>query len=306
MPTPMTFEGWIVPATRLGISSNGRISIHEYRWIKGGNIEDHGRGLYTFRVAATFTNDTRFKPLLFPDQLAQLRALYDARTVGSLVLPDIGRVLCRITEWDEDQDYANRNSAVANISFLEDEGNRFLPAAISAATKAGFYDACQKWIALVDAKRPANPEDLLRADIVEPEAKAFDLFNQISEAGNSILAIRDQANLLSELLASKVMTITGLFEDANRTRFFDNPMNFELLYALKELWAATIALAQLDPVEGGTLRKYRVTRVSTITQVAAAIYAGDTSKSRDLLGLNDFADAMAIPAGTEVTYLQAA
>jgi prophage DNA circulation protein len=301
----ITFDDWVIPATRLSISSNGRISIHEYRWIRGGKIEDHGRGLYSFRVNATFTTDPRYRPALYPDTVSQLRALYESRKVGTLALPDIGRVLCRISEWDQDQQFpgGRPTSAEVSLSFLEDDGNRFLPVTTTQATQAGFADATAKWTKFVSDNHPDPafaPVDLKGLQ----KKKAFDVFDQISAVANAILGIRDQLNLASELLASKIDSLTNLLEEADRGAWLNDPMNFEFVYALKALWSATLQLANDKPA-GTEIRTYRVTRTSSVSQVSYAIY-GDTTRARDLLGLNDFPDAMAIPAGTSVTYLQEA
>jgi prophage DNA circulation protein len=307
MATDITFENWVIPATRLGIGSDCRVAIHEYRFVKGGSIEDHGRGLYTFRMNATFTNDPRYRPALYPDQLSQLRALYDSRKIGTLVLPDIGRVLCRIVQCDSEQEFRNPNSADVSIAFLEDLGNRFLPVVTSAATQAGFQDSAQKWASLVDSKRPEQYESTASPDVQSQQKRAFDLFDQLTNAANAIIGIRDQIQLQNELLAAKIQGFRSLLEEVDHALWLNDPMNFEFVYALKDLWAATLALANEPQQQGqqGLPRTYKVQRTSTVTQISAAIY-GDTSRARDLLGLNDFPDAMAIPAGTDVLYLQAA
>ncbi len=295
------FEGWILPATRQSISSSAKMTVHEYRWRQGGTAEDHGRGLYTFRYSCLFTNDKRFSPPLYPDALNALRRLYELRAVGTLELPDIGRVPCRLIEWSEDQQGGFATSAEASLAFLEEDGHRFLGAAIDPSKVQTLRTATDKWTAVVESKRPAQAVTPV-PDIRSSEARAFDLFDQITEAANTLIAFRDQQQLFGELLQTKIDGMLSLFRDADRAMWLDDPDNWEVVYAMKELWAATIEAGKTPQDDRGEPRVHLVQQTSTVMQVSNEIY-GSTARAGDLLALNNFREAMAIPAGTRVIYL---
>lgn len=286
----------------MAIASSGRIEVHEYRWTSGGKTEDHGHKLYTFRFSAVFTNDKRYKPPLFPDTLNGLRALFAERRIGELVIPDVGKVLCKISDWSERHEGDKRRSATADIEFLEEESNRFLAASSSQIQTSALQAKTDQWAAIVKNTKTQTAPTFQNVDFTTPDERAFDLFDQITGAANQLLAFRDQSLLYSELLASKIDSLTGMLREANSLTFFNNPMKSDVLFALKELWAATLEIARVKENDAGAPKKYTVVQTMTVSQVAAAIY-GSTERAGDLLGLNDFPDAMRITAGTRVTYL---
>lgn len=290
-----SFESVQCPFTSMSITSGSRMSTHEYRWIKGGVDEDHGRTLYDFSVDAVFHDDKRFSPPLFPDALDSLRGHFNARTVGVLVVPHIGRVKCRIKDWSETLDGGNRSGATAKIVFREHETNRFINATATKVSASSYQNSLDSWALAAENLRRDFELSLI------PESDA-DLFDQITAAANSVLAFRDQGSLVGELIGSKIQSLVNLFYEAESTVSFNNPMNYDAIFAMKDLWAATVGLIESPATGSSEPRVYTTERTMSVMDIADRVH-GSTEYANEILGLNNFQDAMAVPAGTRVIYL---
>lgn len=299
------FEGWLVPYVSIDIRATRRLAHHYYRWISAASNEDQGRTLYTFQLNATFQDDPRFRPPLFPDTLNALREHFNAGTVGTLVIPHIGPVLCRISSWDESGSGAMTGGFNVNIGFVEEEGNRFLP--VSTAVNASALEASSAALKAVRAEVLPDPpvQDNAPAELLpDNESRARDLFDVITGAADQITGLRDQSLLHGELVESKLALLTGKCREAVQSlRWLADPMNHGALAAVYDVWAAATDMVS-SPANSEAIRPkvFIVDRQMTIMQVSQRIYS-TTDRGGDILGLNDIPDAMAIPAGTQLRYL---
>ena len=131
----------------------------------------------------------------------------------------------------------------------------------------------------------------------------LNVFDKIQAAVDSVLAIRDTADMYSQLAAAKVLALADILRETDRTLTqLQDPLNHELLEALKVLWAQTNELAK-NVIERQASIQTSVTpgRVMTIQEVSSFIY-GVSTHAMDLLSLNEFPDALAIPGNTSVRY----
>lgn len=275
--------------TKMAITGQQEIEIHRYRFIKGGKIETHKRSLWSFDLDLTFQYGhyvSGFNAPMFPDVLNQLRNHFQNEHVDVLTVPHVGRVLTIITEWNERIDGASIAGAEVSAKFLEHGTTAFGENELTSINSLSYSSKIESLRRAVN-KLPRKPG----------------LLDQILEAAGQILAIRDQALLRLDLISARIASFRGLVDEADRTLSeLDNPDNFAIIHELLALLAATYDLIARPQAAIIRPKTYVVDQTSTIMEVADHIY-GDPSRSRDLLQLNQFDDAMAIKAGTRVIYL---
>jgi hypothetical protein len=298
------FDGWRVPVIDMDIRSSRRRTIHEYRGIDGGATEDLGRGIYTFQISTTFQADPRFSPPLWPDTMNALRGLYNAGRVGTLVVPHIGDVRCKIVDWSERFDGSVVSGFTGTISFEEDEANRFLPQGVQV-TAAALESTVEAFKAAFDEALPAveEPANAPLELVPTAESRARGLFETIADVADQILAIKDQVELSGELIASRLDFFKRLMKQASETLpWLDDPENHEVLYALRDMQAAAIDAEERRGEELVRPQVFVVDREMTLMQASTRIF-GTTDRGRDILGLNDIPNAMRIQPGHRLLYL---
>lgn len=283
------FLGVPMPMISLSISGERAIEIHKYRFTAGGKIEDHKRSLWAFTVEATFQTGHRvagFDRAMFPDALNILRGFFQNGSIGPLTIPHIGQVFVITREWSESTTGVSTTGANVTARFLEYGSSAFDQNRLQDIASVSFDSKLSK---LAEQVR-ALPDPL-------------GLFDQIFDAANQIIALRDQTLAQFDLAAARIDSLTGLLIEADRTiELFDDPTHFILLEAFQDLWAATVDLVSSPQARVVRPRKFVVDETMTVMEVSQRVY-GSNDRARDILELNQFDDAMRIPAGTTVLYL---
>ncbi len=308
----MSFGGIPIAWDRIEIRSSLRKHVHEYRHTPGGQIEKQGRTLYTITVSGIF--DTEIEPpayndgiVNYPDALIAARMKYENETTDDLVIPTVGTIKACITEWTQTADVRVRSGERVTLVFLEDQADRFLPDGIAETlTSSSLKSTAETLIESITNPAPDAPvnDDGLA---IKPELEGIPgtngFFSQLNNAINSVLAIRDTGDMYSNLVAGKIEGIALLCREMDRTwAGFEDPRNWPILQALKNVWWAAEQLAGnvRDSVES-PIKTYRVPHRMTITEVSTAVY-GRTDFGFDILGLNVVEDAFDIRAGTALRY----
>lgn len=274
---------------KIAVRSSLRKHVHEYRHTPGGALEKQGRTVYTIRVSGHFDEALNAKRKFgnYPENLASIRQMFENEQTDDLYIPTYGTIQACITEFSSDADPERQRSGEAvELEFTEDQSQRFLVDSVFVdldssgleAASAGILDTATK------LNVPTN------------------LFDAITGAVDQVIAIRDQAEIYPQLVAGKLLYVASLCSEADRTLdTLKDPMNHTLLEALKVLWASVSELAKNVTEFSGAIQTYSVPQVMTIQQVSNAIY-GRSDRAFDLLSLNEFSDALAIPAGSQVRY----
>lgn len=282
----VSFGGIRIPTLTYTFHASARLRTHTYRKVPGGRNEKGARGLYESRVSAAFHQSGPGKGAPpWPDNLFALRDMFDRQESAILVLPTIGNIKCTITDFESTFSAKVRSGEDASILFLEDEDNGFE----RVLQLDDFRDLAGKAAKLetVAAGLPERPN----------------VFDQVNNLVNQVLAYRDQFQLYGSLIASKIQNLVLLLEEVDRTlQLLNDPANWEVNDALQDLWLAAQNIIDSPGTATTPTRNYVVTRRSTVAEVATAIY-GDASRASDLLGLNFFEDALSIPPSTNVVYI---
>lgn len=291
----MGFEQIEFPYKDLQVKGGLRYALHEFPHSPGAEVEKQGRKAYVVTCTGLFhyipgSELDRQYPELYPTKLRQLRTLFEKEWTGELVVPTIGKIKAVATSWTQSFNTHVPTGEDVTLEFTEDQD----------ATKS-FEDQTSDYG--LNQVLESNDALLAAAALADFNSKnAVSIFQQISDAVTSVQAISGQADAYSRLVEGKIQAIVNLCSYADgQLEDMQNPQNHVVLDALKDLWLAAQKLAANVIETRQALLSYRVPRLMSVNQVTAAIY-GDTSKTTQILQLNAFEDALAIPAGTLVIY----
>ena len=290
---PASFNGTSFPVQKISVTGGLRNHVHEYPHQPGGSPEKLGRKLYVFKVSAVFANTfpKYLSPPLWPDRLRTLVGLFEAETTAYLTIPTVGTIKAFATDWDREMSWENLSGEATEITFLEDVSDVVdIDGLFTVATAS-----LQSQAALL-AKVP-----IIRND---DNGDARGLFDKIHDAVNSVLAIKDTADVYSAMLTSKIEAVVSLCNQADALLAMNDPANTQAIDALHDVWASALKLAQDVTETGSTIATYATPRLMSVAEISAAIF-GDASHAVDILQMNPFEDALAVPKATLVKYFTA-
>lgn len=283
---PASFAGIRLPVESLRINGGLRDHVHEYPHTPGGAPEKLGRKLYEIQIGCSFQSVFKGWDRLWPDQLNQLRVIFDNQETHPLVLPSIGTIQAYATSWDQEFTARMISGEKANFSFREDQSDAFL------------VDK------LVRSKAQSIPS---KASTLELEAEAIgqrDLFQQILDAAGRVQAVLDQGEAYGSILEARINAVTSLCQQADDTfSLLNKAENHRVLEALKELWGSAVELAEDILGKSSKLIRWTVPRDMSVMDVSVAFY-GTADNSMQILQLNPIEDAFRIPAGTVLKLYQ--
>lgn len=287
------FGGIAFPVERLQISCGLRRHLHEYPHTPAAATEKQGRRNYTFRLASTFDEAwNRRYPKLYPDGLEKLFKMWEEETTSGLFVPTLGKVDCYCVNWAKDMNAELRSGEHVELEFEEDQSQLYVIDAL-LATSAGALESLN-----LDFQQALTASEL---GLPLP-----DIFEKINDAITRVMAVRDQAEIGSQLLESKLLQVADLCGQADRdVKALQDPINHQVLDALKEVWASAANAAQDIAGKANPIRTYVTPKRMTIADVSNAIY-GVTSRGLEILQLNEVEDAFSIPAQTGLRYYDSA
>jgi hypothetical protein len=207
-----------------------------------------------------------------------LRMHCEDEVTGDLVIPWIGTVKAFIEELELGEKNTVRSGLSFRAKFVEDWDWMF---------------PIQAFIQVEQTKMDGAFKNF------QDQGYHADIFSKIAAGVGSVLGIRDQFQLYSALVQSKLGYLESLFREADALATeLSDPKNLLGLDAFQNLWAS-VRKFSADIADKGAEFKYWVTpTVMTLQQVAAAIKV----QPIDLLGLNVIEDSTAIKAGTRIRY----
>ena len=290
------FNGIEFPVRHYTVKGSLRHHVHEYPHAWGGAFENLQRKLYEIRMTAPMMARFARYPDLWPTKWATLRTQFEQGNAGSLVIPTIGTIQARCIEWPETFDAKIQSGIMAELTFIEDQSQLFLTEKLVQVDKQRLSD-----MTAAASKEWQDAVNKYKNGVSKYEMGLID--SLLSLAGD-ILAIKDNVELYGALIESKVRAFDTLLREADAAvRAFDDPGNWTLVNAMRDLWQSIQTLGNdLGGGGGGGLQTWTVPAVMTIADVSTALY-GNNSMAVTLLQSNAIDDAMAIPAGTVIKYL---
>lgn len=278
------FERWRFEGIWLAVESASvhigiRTHEHIYPHTAGAASEKMGRDLYTIDMSGRF--DENLPSAHYPNPLLAaggLRMHCEDERTGDLVIPWIGTVQAYCKELTLTERNTIRSGLAFQAKFVEDMNFEF---------------PIQNFLRL-DQKKLENAA----GDFSAHPYKA-DIFSKIAAGVGFVLGIKDQFQLYSAFMQSKLGYLESLFREANSTAAeLMDPANLLGLDRFQAMWASVRSLASDIASKGVEFKFYTVPMLMTLQQVASAIHV----QAIDLLGLNVIEDSLAIPAGTRIRY----
>jgi prophage DNA circulation protein len=283
------FGDYEFPVEGMRIKGGLRDHVHEYPHSPGGAPEKLGRKLYEIDVTANFQATFRAWPGLWPDRLADLRDMFEKEETASLVIPTIGTIQAYCFEWDQEMTAKILSGEKATFKFREDQTTAFLI----------------ENLVQVSVQSMAAAGDRFAAEAAKQDPQ-LGIFDQITNAVNSGLALIDTANAYFGLIEAKVLGIIQLCREADqRVSLFLDPSNNAMLEALKELWASATTLHENLLQKSNPLTTYTVPATMAVTQISTILY-GSTDRAMEILQLNPIENAFEVPGGTRLRVYEAA
>lgn len=284
-----SFAGVGFAVTAWRIKGGIRHHTHEYPGSPGGQTETLGRRLYTVEYDAVFSaNDPMNRVddvLAFTEELNTLRILFEKQEKGPLVIPHLGTIDARATDWDESADPVHmRDGIKMKIVFLEE-----------SEEELSIDDVVDN-----TASSLASAVELLIAEIAPLEIEEPDLFESLEGLANEVQGVIDQVNLAGDQLGAKIAGVTSKMEqlDASASALGD-PSNYGVTRALHNLGASLAAKGKAVVAAIAPKGSFVTPSTMSVTEVSIAVF-GDTSHALDILKSNRAVidDAYAIPAET--------
>ncbi len=288
-----SFNGIEFPVKSISIKGKYRHAEHEYLRVPGAVIEKLERSIYDIEMVAPFDVNIKGFGKLWPDGVRALQKLYETGATAALVIPTIGTLPAFQPTWEENIDIAKvRSGETLKLSFKEDQTQRFLQLAVVQTQQQSMATSVTNLASI-------------RAQLREP-ANDTNLFDQIQDGANKILAIKDQADLYGGLLAAKLGMFTALLGRADQQlESLKDPSNHQVLDAFLELWDSAVKMAT-NLAEGPRgPRTYVTPSKMSVSDIATAIY-GNSERASEVLINNSFTDPFAVPAGTKVIWFESA
>lgn len=283
-----SFKGLEFPVESVRVRGGIRDHLHEYPHSPGAANEKLGRKPYEIEMVSNFQTTFAKWPGLWPKRLADLRELFEKETSADLVIPSIGPLWCYCRDWDQDMTAKIMSGERATFKFIEDSQDTFLLNALVKVASASLPTNGQRFTTLTDRLSP------------KPS-----IFDAITDAVNSVIAVSDQAEAYGGLMEAKVLGLIALCKEGDQSLQLQSPSNHDILDALHDLWASSNSLLGDTQNKGGKIVRFRVPTTMSVADVAALVY-NDASRAVEILTLNPIDDAFAIPAGTNLKIYQAA
>jgi hypothetical protein len=287
---PLKVYGITVPCRRVRVRGSMRHHEHVYPHSPGAGLEVMGRDLYKIEIVPVFDANLlpdKYKGL-WPSGLKKIREQMELGTRKEISIPTVGVIPALATNWEQEFDAARCLSGEeVSWNFIEDSENLRL-ASRELSIGSGLPRAADN-LKLKMAGLPKRPTSL---------------WDAIMNAIDDVLSWRDQFEMYSNLIESKLLSILSIMRRIDEiSDELKDPSQWPLLEAFHRVWAEVRAFYQ-DQKQLGMVTKFYTTRVlMSCTQLSTVIF-GDASRSSELLQMNGFADPFEIPSGTRVKYYQ--
>lgn len=274
------------PCEEIEVHGGIREHVHEYPHNPGGTPEKLGRKLYEIEMVCLFHDTFAGYPGLYPDSLAAMRGHFETELTADLVIPTVGTIKAYCYDWKQRATGRQRSGERVTFRFREDMPPDDLDAFVATASSIkGFVALAQNFRIVAQDAPPPKPS----------------LFDDIQNAINSVLAIKDQADLFGNLIEAKLLALANVCSQIDQLNILKDPTSYRIANAMHEIWKASLdSLRDLSQTQK-KLETFKLPMLMTITDVARRLY-GDASRSVEILQLNPITDAFAIPAGTPIRY----
>lgn len=288
-----SFNDIAFPISNISVRGAIRVAQHEFPHSPGAEVEKMGRKPYVIGFMCPFhylpgSELDKQYPELYPTKLRNLREFFEKELTGSLVIPTIGTIPAVATNWTQTFDAKVSSGEEVALEFLEDQD----------ATKS-FDDQTLDY----GVSKMVEANDQLLAAAALLKSKQLQSITQtINDAVTAVQSVAGMKDAMSAVVKGKIEAVKDLCAAADAfSDDLQNPANHAILNALKEVWLAAVKLADNISQTQKQLLLYTTPRMMAVNEIAMAKY-GSSARSVEIMQLNNFVDALAIPPATPVVY----
>lgn len=293
---PASFADLTFPYNTCDIEGSLDHHIHKYIHRPGGEVEDLARHLYQIKFVCDFTTTLKRFRDAYPKRLGELVTVFEGGGVHDLVIPNHGTMRALCISWPRNLTWKIRNGEKVTLTFLESSPEQFTFANIlgpSAGAMSSQYNS------LLTAAALAN------GDPIAALAGFKACIEKMKAAIDVVLGWKDEADVVSDYVTSNIESVLGACEELDSFAPLKDPANALLADALMTLWATAMEFSGNQLAQDQIVDSIVTDRIRSITDLAVEFY-GDPTRALELLQLNNFAKAGAIPPSTIVKFYSAA
>lgn len=279
-----SWNGIEFPFSSISIKGSLDHHVHKYLHRPGGEIENLARHLYEFKFDCDIHNRYRKYPNIISD-FGRLISLCEAGETHELVLPGFGRFKVKAISWDTRIVSTLRSGHPVSFTFLEDSTAEFTALTL-AATRATNSLPQIATIFKQEADRLGRP----------------DLGNQLVIAVNNYVTARNAADVTTGTAPVSINSVTNTCKTISSDSVFQSPKSAKASLVLQEAWSTAITIAESNPLSPTSANRFTVPAPTSIMKLAMQFY-GRSDKAASLLAINNFSDALRIPAGSVVNFI---
>lgn len=279
-----SWNGIEFPFTSISIKGSLDHHIHKYLHRPGGEVENLARHLYEFKFDCDIHNRYRKYPNIISD-LGRLISLCEAGETHELVLPGFGRFKVKAIAWDTRIVATVRSGHPVSFTFLEDSTAQFTALTL-VATRASNSLPQIATIFKQEADRLGRP----------------DLGNQLVVAVNGYVSARNTADVTTGATPVSISSVTNTCKSISADSAFQDPRSTRASLVLQEVWSTAITIAESNPLSPTPANRFTVPSPTSVVKLAMQFY-GRSDKAAMLLTINNFSDALRIPAGSVINVL---
>jgi hypothetical protein len=294
---PWAFNGIPLAVESASVKIGIRTHKHIYPHTPGAAIEKMGRNPYEIDISGKFDSNLRGRYIDSMRSSIAMAGFVEDELTCPLVIPWAGTVKCLCEEFTRDEKNTYRSGLTFHAKFTEDTTDGF---PILAFIKTKQAPIQTKLVIFKNAFGLDETTVGVSASAFQGTPRVRDIFSAITEVSTFIFGIKDQFQLYSQLIRSKLDYLETLFREADALAdwIWSDIVKGN---AFMGLWEAIRDFGDDIASKGLSFSYYTVPVMMSIQQIAVAIYR-DSSKTMDLLCLNAIENALRIPPGTQIRY----
>lgn len=298
--TRASFGGIEFAYTKISISGDGRLPVHQFSGVKGGAQEPQGRNLYKVSIDAVFDQGL-LHYVDYPGTVAKLIDLFEQQKVEQLSVPHRVPIFARCANWDSELSVRIRSGERMHLVFLEDMQDD-----LDTSTRNFQYAAPAMMDFVLEQSVPVLFEAAASTSALDRTRglELADILNAMSDAVDIMATPGNIIGMAGAILANRAASVVNLCLRAYDIALVQAPGGFGLAEAIRAVWLSAQQAVDDHASKRRRIFTWTVRSTQSVGQLSLDIYK--TSKYvEELLQANSFDDDQRIPAGSKVFYFEA-
>lgn len=287
-----SFGGFEFPVQDVEMVGELRDHVHEFWHSDAGQPEKGGRKNWIVTMNASFFATYPSYPNLWPKGLDSVRDLFARQVTAPVHIPTVGTINMYCRRFRQTMRSAMGGGERVELVFVEDNPSEFILDVLVDVGETGLRS--QADVVIDDYAKMENP----LAAIKEALAK-------MDDAVNSVLAVKDQADVYGLMLESRIERLSNQCDQIDRLLDINSYGAAKVIDSLHDLWGSANKLSKDLMGRKVELKFWTTPSLMSASEVSARLY-GDNSRAVEILQLNGtILDAFAIVPNTVIRYYPA-